>query len=370
MVNPWCSFAEHILISTAGNWTILGATCGLSAYIFSLTVDGIRLLRMSFRDQGAIVHINQMNILSARLSKDMKTRPLIYLLLTIVIVEAEAQRTNSSTPIRNYYYDYKLANPAFTGTTAQHAVTTAYSGHESDLAGAPRSAYLSYEVNLKSIQSGLGIISSVEELGILRWTSYGLLYSRNFLLGEKRGVLLGGQFVYQRKRADYTKLQFADPFDPSFRQVEKTSSANVSLGLAYYSPMVTVGAGFKNVVKEEAETREYNVVVARDFKIGKALEVTPSLFFITDTEYNSVRLNSTFKFFRWGLLGAGYTFPRSGRDNIDFNIGINILDRVQIINHVYASEYATARGNNGTATWLETMLRVRIGELNDSPANL
>ncbi|HEY0743322.1 MAG TPA: PorP/SprF family type IX secretion system membrane protein [Chryseosolibacter sp.] len=294
----------------------------------------------------------------------MKNRSLFSAaLLSILFVGANAQSITSSTPVRNYYYDFKLFNPAFTGTEAQHSITTGYSEDQSGLFGAPRLGYGSYELNLPSIESGVGFISSIQEIGIVRFTHYGLLYSKKLSVTEKSGFHFGTQLAHQRERRDYTKLRLIDPTDPVVNSgIETITNFNLSFGVAYYSPTVTVGAGFKNIFKEEFDTREYNLVVTRSITITDKIEATPSLFFIMDEARNSVRLNTSFKLFDWVLLGAGYTFPQNGSDNLDVNIGLNIKDRVQIITHVYAAEYARHRSNNRETTWIESMIRVRIGE--------
>lgn len=295
----------------------------------------------------------------------MKNRSLFYAaLLAITVANANAQSINSSTPIRSYYYDFKLFNPAFTGIHARHSITTGYSEDQSGIFGSPRLGYGSYELNLPSIRSGVGFISSIQEIGIVRFTHYGLLYSKKLPVSENSGFLLGTQLAHQRERRDYTKLDLLDPIDPAFGPgIETTTSLNVSFGVAYYSRLITVGAGFKNIVKEESELREYNFIVTRNVKITDRIQATPSLFLMTNEVYNSLRFNSAFELFDWVLLGAGYTFPRNKKDNIDVNIGLNIKDRVQIITHIYAADYAHDRNNNREATWIESMIRVRIGEL-------
>jgi type IX secretion system PorP/SprF family membrane protein len=265
----------------------------------------------------------------------VKTRPLLYtVVFAIVFVNARAQSFNSATPVRNYYYDFKLTNPAFTGTNATHAITTAYSGDQSEF-GFSDLAYGSYEVNLNSIQSGVGVISSIQEVGITRYTHYGLLYSKKLALNDKRGFFVGTQLTHQRRRLDFNKLLLIDPVDPSFSRIEKTHTFDFNLGVAYYSPEVTLGVASKNILEEDSMAREFNFLATRDFQITKDLKASPSLLYATDIEYNTVRLNASFELFQWVLLGAGYTFPRDGQDNIDVNIGLNIKDRVQIIMHLY-----------------------------------
>jgi type IX secretion system PorP/SprF family membrane protein len=294
----------------------------------------------------------------------VKTRPLLYtVVLAIVFVNAQAQSFNSATPVRNYYYDYKLTNPAFTGTNATHAITTAYSGDQSEY-GFSDLAYGSYEVNLKSIQSGVGVISSVQEVGITRYTHYGLLYSKKLELNHTHGFYVGTQLTHQRRRIDFNKLRFSDPLDPSIQSnIEKINTFDFTLGVAYYSPEVTVGVASKNILRSDTTTREFNFLAMRDFTILKNLKATPSLLVATDLEYTTLRLNASFELFQWVLLGAGYTFPNDGEDNLDVNIGLNIKDRVQIITHLYASEYVQYRNYDREAFWLETMIRVRLGEL-------
>jgi hypothetical protein len=58
------------------------------------------------------------------------------------------------------------------------------------------------------------------------------------------------------------------------------------------------------------------------------------------------------------MVGAGYRFGKSREDNLDFNVGLNIKDWVQIITQVYSS--ARYRLRDYTDGLFETMIRVRI----------
>jgi type IX secretion system PorP/SprF family membrane protein len=298
----------------------------------------------------------------------VKNRPLLYtVVLAILFVNARAQNFSSSTPVRNYYYDYKVSNPAFTGTNATHSITSAYAADEGGSFSFSELAYGSYELNVKSIQSGVGIISSIQEVGITRFTDYGLLYSKKLALNETRGFYVGTQLTHQRRRLDYSLLQPLYPNDPIIGQgnLEKVSSFDFALGIAYYSPQVTLGVACKNILEQDITTREFNFLATRDFTVTKSIKATPSLLLATDFDYNTLRLNSSFELFKWVLLGAGYTFPRNGRDNLDLNIGVNIKDRVQIITHLFASEYTRFRRYDSEAFSIDTMIRVRIGDLKE-----
>lgn len=296
---------------------------------------------------------------------NFKNRPLLSLVVLTFTISSHsiAQSINSATPIRNYYYDYKLSNPAFTGMYAKHSITTAYSGDNSTF-GSPQLGYGSYEMNIHSIQSGVGFISSVQEIGIVRFTHYGILFSKKLELNETSGFRVGTQLAYQRERIDYTKLRFSDPFgDPIMPGIEKNGSFNASVGMLYYSSGFTAGASIKNVVKAEEENTELNIIIGNEFKIADGLKATPSVIYITDFDDNAVLVNSSFQIIRWILVGAGYTIRQQSKDNLDLNFGLNILDRVQIIHHVYASEYDRYRTRESNSSWMETMIRVRIGEL-------
>jgi type IX secretion system PorP/SprF family membrane protein len=215
-------------------------------------------------------------------------------IVTSFTINTQAQISNSPTAFHNYYYDYKLANPAFTGTKAKHVITTVYQTVPST-SPQQQLVYGSYERHIQSIKSGIGGIFIYDRLGPYTRTQVGALYSKQLPFSETNGLELGTQLFYQRMKFDYDLLQVIDG-DPLLADGEETkTNVNVDFGMVYYSPDFTLGASVKNILKQQQSFRYakessalLNLVVTRDFKITEQLKVTPSVLFVTDFDNNDV----------------------------------------------------------------------------------
>lgn len=294
----------------------------------------------------------------------MKTRPLF---LTIIFIAAfattiSAQSGNSPTPFYGYYYDYKLANPAFIGNKGKHVITTVYSGFPSGNTGAM--LYGSYERSIASVKSGVGTTIIYDQLGPVTYVLASALYSKRVPFNETSGLRFGTQVFYQSKTVSYDYFQTIYPDDPligaSGRDIRETF--NFDLGLVYYSQYGTLGASIKNILNTEDDLPMLNLVLEREFKVIKGLTVTPSVFFRSDFNDKEFYMNSTFEIAQWILLGSGYRIADQRRSNLTFNAGLNIKDWVQIVGHVYSSAYYNYVTSFDDKHFIEMMIRVKIPE--------
>jgi len=294
--------------------------------------------------------------------------PLLTLVVTLCIIDTRAQNFNPATLYNSYYYDYKLANPAFTGSNGKHVITTMYSGLNYPTSfnskEVNRTAYASYEGRIDKFNTALGGRGVLNSFGAYDFSGAGLFYSRKIPLSENSGLKLGAQLVYQRLVIDYSKFRFLSPgYDPLITGTSTESSLLLDAGVAYYSPVVTVGIAAKNLVHDANNNDGINVIITRKFDLRNDLKLTPSLFYETDFDNSIVHLNGTAEIKKWLLLGGGYTI-RDGKDDLSFNIGLNVLGWAQIITHVYSSINQRLK-DQVEAGYIETVIRVRIPGTSD-----
>lgn len=297
----------------------------------------------------------------------IKIRPLCiaigFALLTQFSVRA--QMTNTPTLFKNYYYDYKLANPSLVGSKSKHLINTVYSG----ISGAPvRVVYGSYEADIAAISSGIGGALTYDKIGSWRTILAGAFYSYKFSLSKTSGLRFGTHIFYQHQTIDFSDIRLIDPVDPVLGSGKTTRSQfNGDLGVAFYSDPITIGIALKNVLDEERipnaltspESRHVTVVASRDFRISDNLELSPSLLLVSDFENHKLGLNAIFEIRQWWLLGAGFVSSDQYPDDLTFSAGVNIKGWVQIITHLYSS----SRQKTGFSDPLmEAMVRVTIPE--------
>jgi type IX secretion system PorP/SprF family membrane protein len=280
---------------------------------------------------------------------------------TAFFTDSYGQLTNPSTPFFNYYYDYKLFNPAFTGTKARHTITTVYSGFPSDNAGSR--FYGSYEMNIEAINSGVGAAFTHDNLGYYSSSLAGLFYSRQFTFNENSGLRIGTQMFYRTQTTDYSQLiigGFTDPFLGSGK--ETTNNFNFDMGIVYYNKYATIGASLQNALNSGTSQPYINVIAERQFKISNSLILTPSILLLTDFSQSQFSVNNTFEIAQWILLGAGYTTFDSGYDDLSFNEGLNIKNRVQIVTHLYSKQNQDYVSPFFSGRFFEIMVRATLPE--------
>jgi type IX secretion system PorP/SprF family membrane protein len=271
---------------------------------------------------------------------------------------SQAQFFNSPAPFKNYYYDYKLANPAFTGAKGNHVINTVAAGDLFEsYPGAPRKFYGSYEASLKKFNTGLGVLIVDDRIGIHTYNKYSLFYKRTFNFDENTSISFGSEAMYQRQKQDFS---LPDPKgnDPIPAGYENKKDVNLGVGVLLRSHYINVGVCSQNMLNEKFDRTNMNIILSREFKLTNSIQATPSLFYLTDFTEQRFSVNNIFRIKKSILLGAGYTFPREGYGDLNVNIGIDILGWVEVVTHVYSSAFQ--RLSSYSAQYVETMIQVKI----------
>lgn len=300
----------------------------------------------------------------------IKVHPLLLIVLSIVTYSnGQSQRVTLPDPFQNYYYDYKLANPALTGIQGKHVITTAYFGRS----GLMDSYYGAYEANIGSIKSGAGLTAMYEDLGFLRNYHVGGLYSKQIAFNDVSGLRFGTHLYFQKEIFDSSKYGFILDGDPLIiTEKRKNTSVALDLGVIYYLNSLTIGAGVKNIQVGSGsneisggdnEVTSVNFLVSREFGLTPHIQVTPSCLLVSDLHDCRIGVNAALEIHRWILLGAGNRFFSGGGSNFTFNAGLNIKDWVQLIMHVYSAANDDLRRDN--SQYIETLIRVTIPENGD-----
>jgi type IX secretion system PorP/SprF family membrane protein len=300
---------------------------------------------------------------SDSLSRNLKAAFFSTFFVLSVLESSHAQDYNFADPFYSYYYDYKIANPALTGTKAKHLITTVFHGIPKTTID-NKIIYASYERNISSIKSGIGGVFLYDQFGPWIDRQANVLFSKQISFNEKSGLYLGTQLLYNHRELDFSKFKFLDSYDPLIVEGDYSRSRfNFDLGTAYYSPLGTFGVSVKNILREKNDdiflraTDPTLVLLAfRDFTITKNFVVTPSIMYKNDFEYGNVSVNANIEVMKWVILGGSYSF-RDGDDRFMCNAGINIKDWVQIVTHLYSS--FNDRFDDYDPT-VETMIRVTI----------
>lgn len=285
----------------------------------------------------------------------MCSRSLAIIVLSIVFTNASnAQRITTPAPYSSYYYDYKLANPAFTGSEGRHVITTAYSGNN-----APNVNFFfaSYEVNIESWKTSFGAIAASDEFGATKTDYFGLLFNKQISFTENSGIYLGMQLFYHRRKVEYDQLY--GPNDPLVEEGwESASNASGDFGIVYYWRTLSVGISARDLLRPDNSGTSYSLILSNDFKIGQQVKLTPSVHYFSYSRYNQLNFNSTFEIRRWLLLGGGFRLDSNDHTDATFNAGVNIKGWVQIVTQFLSTSNYQRR--EYLSPQVEALVRVRI----------
>jgi len=294
----------------------------------------------------------------------------IYILFLIVVGtqclcanHVAGQIINTPQPFYNYYYDYKLANPAFTAFEDQLRLNLSYFGFpyadENQLKQG--STYFSYESQVGA-HSGFGMFFKSEQFISQPFQGVAAFYRYKFQVGEQCNVRIGTQL-------SYFKLVSENPY------IKDREIYNLDLGFVLDSRWITLGGSIKNLFQPSdffyaymtdwEDRPDINIIASRKFRISDIITATPSLLFRTNEFGEGLAINGVFEIKKLILLGGSYGIDLDDIGVTDagysFNAGITVKDRVQFIVHLYSSFHENNREfYSGERRYYEGMLIFRI----------
>jgi type IX secretion system PorP/SprF family membrane protein len=157
-------------------------------------------------------------------------RLLLFTFITIHFI------SKAQDPEFSQYYSAPLyLNPAFAGTTDNHRFIANYRNQWPNITRGYQTYAFSYDYNLYSLNSGVGLMMSTDKAGTagLKSTELDFIYSYKFHIAEKWVIASGLNFGYGFRSMDFNKLIFADQlqFDSN---VPTDDPAAYNLGTAHY----------------------------------------------------------------------------------------------------------------------------------------
>lgn len=293
----------------------------------------------------------------------------IHVLLIVVGIQClcvnrvAGQRINSPEPFFNYYYDYKIANPAFTAFEDQLRINLSYSGfpYAEENWVKQGSTYFSYESQVDT-NSGFGMFFKSERFITEPFQAVAAFYRYKFQVGDQWNARIGTQVSYFRLVADRPYIKDREIY-------------NLDLGFVLDSRWITIGGSIKNLLQPSDFSYSYmskwkdrpdiNFIATRKFTISNAITATPSLFFRANEFGEGLTINGVFEIKKLILLGGSYGIDVDdldfGNEGYSFNAGITVKDRVQFIVHLYSNFHGENREYySGERRYYEGMLIFKI----------
>jgi len=182
----------------------------------------------------------------------MKNSVFIYVVLMLLLQIANAQDPQFSQFFSNPLH----LNPALTGNTPGGRLTANYRMQWANIPGAYKTFAFSYDHNLSSSNSGLGLQFIQDNAGSkdLRYTAVSLFYSYTVNLNEKWGMSAGFSSALAQKGTDYRRYIFSDQIVRASSQSadalkDQVTYLDIGTGLLVYSSNFFGGASIFHINK-------------------------------------------------------------------------------------------------------------------------
>lgn len=214
-------------------------------------------------------------------------------------------------------------NPAFAGTAQYHRVAINNRIQWPSLPKAFNNYSLSYDYNLKALNSGLGLLLSTEQAGSagLRNTSGAVNYSYKVQLNKKWMISSGMYLGYTARRIDGSKIILGDQIDfgvdgapssdPVSGQLNNTQYLDTGAGLLVYNRRLWIGSAFHHLNEPNQSFLEgqsplplkYSVHGGFQFPLGSRMfrsrgaavsSLAPSFVFKSQGRFRQLDLGTSF----------------------------------------------------------------------------
>ena len=171
-----------------------------------------------------------------------------YTIITILLLSPG--KLLAQDPHFSQYYAAPLyLNPAFAGSSAEHRFVVNYRNQWPSIPKAFSTFAFSYDYNLSSLKSGIGILATTDRAGSadLKSSSLGLVYS--YKIQYENWVLTPAvQFSYGVRNIDFDKLVFGDQIvingptqDDALNQFSSVSYFDFHTGILLYNQKMWLG---------------------------------------------------------------------------------------------------------------------------------
>jgi type IX secretion system PorP/SprF family membrane protein len=232
-----------------------------------------------------------------------------------------------------YWNNYSSYNPAATGLLNDHYFSLNNRIQWAGFSGAPNTINALYDVKISSLNSGVGVGYTFEEIGSTQSNKVNLNYSYHIDLGDDKVIGIGLAGTYNRLVFQEVSSTYEVYGNGSVVQTggSPENFTNMNAGIMFKTPKLLLGASvtqllestgsaFYSPAKHAFVTASYAINVSETFILSPKL-LAKSDFRSAQFDFNLV---ATYNKMYW--LGIGYR----ASDAIIFSGGIEIMERFRI----------------------------------------
>ncbi|HOU97401.1 MAG TPA: type IX secretion system membrane protein PorP/SprF [Bacteroidales bacterium] len=225
---------------------------------------------------------------------------LLYGLVFITLVAKSQLYQSLSQP----YMGGQYINPAYAGSREVFSVTLMARQQWTGLEGAPKTMNFGFHTPLKKLNLAAGFVAFNDKIGVSRFSGLAVNYVYRIRIKDgKRNLALGLKTGITSFKADLSQLKLNESSDPAFNGVVfSLTKFDAGFGVYYYTPHFYVSYSIPLI-----SSFGYNSLQTFDsintkattsyffsgfiFKIGKDVQLHPSLFFKAIKNDGQIDLN-------------------------------------------------------------------------------
>lgn len=294
---------------------------------------------------------------------------------TFISAAVKAQQPAQFTLYRN---NLAALNPSYVGSDGLLNASVLVRQQWSGLLGAPQTQFISVDLPVNVISSGLGLTLENDRLGLQQTVQGAVAYSFFFRTGKRGRLSAGIRAGFGAISWNGSQIRTPDglygvgmidhkdaflpivPFEGRFPVVD--------LGVMYQRNFVKLGIALKNVVQSSQNHTINNGIIrletnylftfATEFETGEDLRLIPSAFFKTDLTENQLDITLVSEFLQKFKAGVGFRgWSRTTKDALNIIAGLRISEGVSLL---YAHDLNLSPLKNSNSGSHELLLQCKL----------
>lgn len=227
-----------------------------------------------------------------------------FLLLYGFLLTALIGKSQFFQSLSQPYMGGQFINPAYAGSREIFSATLMTRQQWTGLEGAPKSMNFGFHTPLKKLNLAAGFVAFNDRIGVSRFTGFAVNYAYRIRMHEgKQNLAFGLKTGLTSFKADLSQLKLNDNSDQVFNGVVfNQTKFDAGFGIYYYSPHFYLSYAIPLISSFGYNSLQtYDTINTKSttsyffsgfiFKIGKDIQLHPSLFFKSIKNDGQIDLN-------------------------------------------------------------------------------
>ena len=170
-------------------------------------------------------------------------------LFTLLLLLATVAKAQQDPMFTKYMFNSLIFNPAYAGSNDHMTLNLIHRTQWWGIDGAPTTQSFTLHTPLKNERVGLGFSFVNDKIGTTNTMDFNVSYAYRIPIGKNGKLAVGLQGSVQNYRADWSKLNIAEPGDVAFASNPNIWKPNIGAGLYYYTKHFYTGLGVPRIIE-------------------------------------------------------------------------------------------------------------------------